>query len=141
MVKTFKRNDQIHTCTVPVLRTAVLTVCLLTAKETVELNRGRLRKRDFRRFINAVVDKMPVGGESFDAFLDYLRSNVTVSDHVLCCHSLHICNDRHSVCWLSSLRGNERADSKSWACIFRRFYNTCLNSESIRSLVLGTFKK
>jgi len=47
--------------------------------QTVPLSRGRLKKREFCEFINAVIDAMPADAESPDAFLGFLRSKVTVS--------------------------------------------------------------
>jgi len=47
---------------------------------------GRLRKREFREFMNAVFDAMPsaASAESRDALLGSLRSHVTVSHHASC---------------------------------------------------------
>ena len=46
----------------------------------VPLDHGRLRKREFRELMNAIIDAMPSpAAESLDAFLSSLRSSVTVS--------------------------------------------------------------
>jgi len=50
--------------------------------DRVPLSRGRLRKHEFREFMSAVIDAMPSGAESLDAFLSFLRSSVTVSHYM-----------------------------------------------------------
>ena len=53
---------------------------------------GRLRKREFRAFMNAVVAAMSAAGDqSLDEFLTVLRSHVTVS------HSLHDLSVLHAL--------------------------------------------
>ena len=67
--------------------TVVIADCLYAAKKAVagrvSLGDGRLRKRAFHEFMNAVIDAMTPAAESLDQFLGFLRSNINVSHCVL----------------------------------------------------------
>lgn len=53
--------------------------------DRVPLSVGRLRKREFREFMNAVFDALPPAAESLEQFLAFLRSRATVSPVTVPC--------------------------------------------------------